>query len=288
MAERELDHLMATFFATFYVDDAYLALRDPEFLQLALDILVSLFAQVGLETNVKKTQAMICTPGRIRTRLPEASYRRMRQGIVSAAEWDTLMVQCQEFNTTISANSMRRHLADQHDIYQGVVMPQEYLNARPSVLYQAHPRYDGKLTCPVPGCLGILADGWMIRRHFWDLHPFDWVVVPKEGTFPRFKRCSMQVSPAYPQQARTKECQVGTDRYTQRESAIASALALRHEFTVQGDMLERVEVFKYLGRLLAQDDNDAQAIRHQLRMARGVWACVGQVTRGEHQTTGGC
>ena len=149
------------------------------------------------------------------------------------------------------------------------------MDPRPSVLYTAHPRYDGKLACPVPGCLGTLADGWMIRRHFRDLHPFDRVIVPKEGTFPRCKRCSKQVNPAYPQHARTKECQVGTDRRLQRE---------RSEFTVRGDVLERIEVFKYLGRLLAQDDDDAQAIRQQLRKARGVWARVGQVLRGENTT----
>jgi hypothetical protein len=129
-------------------------MRHPDFLQLALDILVSLFARVGLKTNIAKTQAMICTPGRIRTQLPEASYRRMQQGIVSAGEWDTRMVQCRECDIAISASSMRRHLADQHDIYQGVVVLQEYLEPRPSVLYTAHPRYDGKLACPVPGCLG--------------------------------------------------------------------------------------------------------------------------------------
>jgi hypothetical protein len=38
-----------------------------------------------------------------------------------------------------------------------------------------------------------------------------------------------------------------------------------------------VEVFKYLGRLLAQDDDDIQAIRAQLQKARGTWARVGQV-----------
>ncbi len=37
---------------------------------------------------------------------------------------------------------------------------------------------------------------------------------------------------------------------------MASALALRQQLTVHGDVLERVEVFKYLGRLLSQDDND--------------------------------
>ncbi len=65
LEEAVITELMAAFFIILYVEDAYLALRDPEFLQRALDILVDLFAGVGLKTNVKKTQTMICTPGRI-------------------------------------------------------------------------------------------------------------------------------------------------------------------------------------------------------------------------------
>jgi hypothetical protein len=49
------------------------------------------------------------------------------------------------------------------------------------------------------------------------------------------------------------------EQKVQQESAVL-ALALRHQFLVHGDVLERIEVFKYLGCLLAQDDNDAQAI----------------------------
>ncbi len=82
----------------------------------------------------------------------------------------------------------------------------------------------------------------------------------------------MQVNPAYPRHIRTKECQIGVERRAQRESVVASALALRRQFTVHGDALECVEVYKYLGRLLAQDNDDAQAIWQQLRKARGVWA----------------
>ncbi len=59
----KLDLLMAAFFAIIYVNDAYLAAKDPDFLQVALNSLVSLFKRVGLETNVNKMQTMICTPG---------------------------------------------------------------------------------------------------------------------------------------------------------------------------------------------------------------------------------
>ena len=41
-------------------------------------------------------------------------------------------------------------------------------------------------------------------------------------------------------------------------------------------------MFKYLGRLLAQDDDDVQAVRQQICKAWGTWARVGQVLRGEN------
>ncbi len=75
--DRMVAKFMATFFAIFYVDDAYLASRDAGFLQHALNLLVNLFERVGLQTNTAKMQTMICTPGRIRTQLSSESYCRM-------------------------------------------------------------------------------------------------------------------------------------------------------------------------------------------------------------------
>ncbi len=161
-------------------------------------------------------------------------------------------------------------------------MPADYLEPQAGVRDQAHPKRNGMFPCPVPECPGELRDGWMLRCHFWDLHPFHRVVVLSEGYFPWCKRCWMQINPAYPQYIRMKECGVGMDQLLQRESAVSLALALRREFTVNGSVLERIEVFKYLGRLLAQDDNDTQAIQQQMQKTRGVWAQVGLVLGGEN------
>ena len=51
-----------------------------------------------------------------------------------------------------------------------------------------------------------------------------------------------------------------------------------------GDVLEQVKVFKYLGFLLAQDNDNIQAVRQQIHKARGIWARVSQVLRGENAT----
>jgi hypothetical protein len=68
----------------------------------------------------------------------------------------------------------------------------------------------------------------------------------------------------------------------QREMAVASALALLQQFLVCSDVLEWVKVFKYLGHLMSQDDDDIQAILAQMRKARATWAHIGQVLWSEN------
>jgi len=70
-------------FAIFYVDDGYIASRDAEFLQEALNILVVTFKCTGLATNTKKMQTMVCMPRKIRVQLPKGSYNRLRKGVAA-------------------------------------------------------------------------------------------------------------------------------------------------------------------------------------------------------------
>jgi hypothetical protein len=243
---------------------------------------VSLFERVGLETNMPKTQTMICTPGRIQTQLLADSYRQLRRGRVTAAEWNARDVECSSCGKTMRASSLRRHLADMHSVFQQTVVAMEMLEHRPTKTHDVTDWSPAGFSCPFPGCYGNLSGGWMMRHHFQDIHPMDLVKVPKEGKFCWCGWCGMQVDPRYPRHQYTKECQVGVEWKKQREAAVTLALALRRQFSVHGDVLEQVEVFKYLGCLLVQDDDDIQAIHAQLRKARATWACVWQVLRAEN------
>ena len=75
-AKNGVAEMARTFIVLFYVDDGYIASRDPVFLQTCLDILVGIFERVGLFTNVKKTKAMTCLPGKIRYSLSKESYKK--------------------------------------------------------------------------------------------------------------------------------------------------------------------------------------------------------------------
>jgi hypothetical protein len=67
-----------------------------------------------------------------------------------------------------------------------------------------------------------------------------------------------------------------------------SALALHQQFTVCGDVLKRVKVYQYLERMMAQDDDNTQALRAQLWKARATWARVGQVLRNKNTFVSVC
>ena len=49
-----------------------------------------------------------------------------------------------------------------------------------------------------------------------------------------------------------------------------SAVALDAKFYAYGEELERVAVFKFLGRLIVFDNDDTQAVRGNLAQARRV------------------
>ncbi len=74
----------------------------------------------------------------------------------------------------------------------------------------------------------------------------------------------------------------------QHEAAETARVTLAQSFTVYGDELERVEVFKYLGRLLAYKDNDTQAMWANLRKARKSWGQVSCVLRAENASPKVC
>jgi hypothetical protein len=281
-SEGNLAARVKALFAIFYVDDGYIALRDAEFLQEALDILVKTFKRIGLATNTKKMQAMVCTPGRIRVQLPTDSYQRMRE-VVAAGEETKRAVVCHVCEKTLQARSLCSHLESTHDIYQQVVVADKLLEKRASIRFKAEQVGCKELIkCPFPGCPGKLSSAYMLRWHFRDLHPKDSVEVGWEGHFPQCERCAMQCNPKYPRHIQSQVCQLGVERRTQRDSSITLALALWQLFYIKGDVLEKVESFRYLGRIFAQDDEDVRAVWNQIKKARGIWARVGQVLQADN------
>jgi hypothetical protein len=83
-------------------------------------------------------------------------------------------------------------------------------------------------------------------------------------------------------------CKGGVAWKVQYAAAERAPKALQQMFKAYGAELERVEVFKYLGRLLAYDNNDAQAVRRNLKKAHGIWARLSCMIRAENASPHAC
>jgi hypothetical protein len=276
----------------FFVDDGLVAARCPEWLQSSFDILINLFERIGLRTNAEKTKVMTCLPGKIRVAQKVEEYASQQTGLGTAAT-KRRRVACEVCGASLAAESLRSHLETQHDIFRSFALNRDIVVARTPEVYRATESPATSLYfCPVAQCGGQSGTRFNLRRHFLMRHPQDLVCIPIEGSqpLPQCKRCGLQtpVEDLNGGHHRTELCQRGWERKRQHAAAVRSQEALERSFTAYGEELERVEVFKYLGWLIAYDDADTQAMRSNLRKARGCWARVSRVLRAENATARTC
>ena len=155
--------------AIFYVDDGYIAYRDPNFLQWVLDMLVEIFCRTGLETNTAKTQAMVCTPGKIQVQLSKDSYRLTWEGNGGrdGDEWERRVAVCRKCGKAMQNRNLRQHLAGVHNIYEREIVEEHHLDRPAGAEYKAvqgkwRKGGKGKIACPVPDCPGQTGTLWML------------------------------------------------------------------------------------------------------------------------------
>ena len=86
----------------------------------------------------------------------------------------------------------------------------------------------------------------------------------------------------------TKTCKAMHAARLQQKAVSDSVVAMDARFYAYGEELERVGVFKYIGRLIAFDDDDTRAVRNHLAKARRVWAQISRVLRAENASARVC
>jgi hypothetical protein len=163
---------MQGFLTIFYVDNAYFVSRDTVLLQTAPSILAELFECVGLEINCLKIQAVICTPGRIRTQLPTTSYHCICLGCQMSKEWEAHRVTCFHCNTMLQVCSLPRH-------WQFFAGYTSRLWLQRSCWTNAKALRTKQYSILVVNYSAPSLDA--MQCHFQDLNPRDKVIVPKEG-----------------------------------------------------------------------------------------------------------
>jgi hypothetical protein len=285
--------------ATFYADDGLLASHDAERVQQGLDKFTELFARVGLKMNATKTVVMISGGPKEYGRQGQEAYTRKVTGRGKThRERMAEKVKCPLCKKEMRRQSLKQHGQRCHETdtltemlcREMETVGTEMVPATASMAqqYTISITKGRKKVCPVDGCMAKAACGYQMRRHFVSQHPRDSITVLQEGPvpLPRCTACGMFSTTAstHPE---TSECKKWTKRAESETKQEEKNKAIETKFYVNGQVLQRVTEFKYLGRILDAEDNDQKAIKYNLTKAKQQWGRLTKVlasTKGKPRT----
>jgi hypothetical protein len=138
--------------------------------------------------------------------------------------------------------------------------------------------------CPARDCQYTTNRRESMRRHFRARHPEDTILIAEEGALPRCDNCGLFTRAVGEKHKLSEDCKKATRSSQARLDEKVQQSARENIFTVSGIQLERVNQFKYLGRLLDEDDKDGPAVQANLEKARQKWGRIGRILSREQAT----
>jgi hypothetical protein len=120
-----------------------------------------------------------------------------------------------------------------------------------------------------------------MRRHFCTRHYDQGLSFNGDRSYDKCELCMLHVRPArLAKHQESKLCQKGKVRREKRDM-IAAAQLPAPTFYVEGAAVERVTKFRYLGRILSQDDHDFSACVRNIQREGEMGCCLqGPEARG--------
>jgi hypothetical protein len=273
--------VIAEIMATFYADDGRIAGTDPVKIQESLDLMTALFERVGLNMSVVKTKTMISCGKYQYHKISDIAYKRRMTGQGESHRSRKMRkVSCPECNEIVSDQYLPIHLHHQHNIVMEQETPET--NEGGNSYSVSMPRYKMDIECPVPGCYGGGKDRNSLRRHFMFRHPLECIKIEEEGALPRCSKCGMHVPPArMVRHQASKICNQGEGQQRKRGEDGRRGTAEEVQFHINGEEIENVDIFKYLGRWLSKDDNDLTAVRANIEKAHAQWSKFSRILSQE-------
>jgi hypothetical protein len=137
--------------------------------------------------------------------------------------------------------------------------------------------------CPVPACPASFKTRSRLRSHFACRHPQDTLLIAEEGPLLQCPRCGLHsrtMGSSYYRERhfRTKACRAqAARRATRAQYARQVREAFSAKFYVNGQPIERVAEYQYLGRIISFDDSDTPAVSARLALARAKWGRMSKV-----------
>ena len=268
----------------FYADDGLIQHPDPVALQKDLDNILELFGRMGLQPNADKTKVMIfrgAPAPRAKSRADYNKIRRTRNTSSSLLnqEWRKLRTNCTVCGKELANGYLKKHMETQHSITNN----NKYAcrEVQDTGRYNLPFRHGRMNKCPVPGCTGGGRDKFGIYRHFCLIHPQATIVIDEDGMLPKCQICGMRVSGDISKHQNSFTCKRGASRRQNEIKQDRQYDAENVKFYIGDKELERVRYFKYLGRILTEDDDDTRCIEDNLKRARKQWNCIARILKQE-------
>ena len=271
--------------ACFYADDGLLQHHDHVALQNDLDRMIELFGKFGLKPNASKTKFMIfrgAPAPRAKTQIEYNKMIRTRNNTSFAAtgeERRKLKTNCPICGQILTNASLKRHMDSKHPTNNN----NKYVcrEAKDKGAYTMTFRKGKVNKCPVPQCIGGGRDKFGIYRHFCLIHPEANIVIEEDGVLPKCQICGMRVSGDLDKHQNSFTCKLGASRRRNETKQDRQFEAENVKFHIGGEELERVRYFKYLGRILTEDDDDTRCIENNLKKARQQWNSIAKILKKE-------
>jgi hypothetical protein len=285
----------------FYADDGLLSGEDEKEIQRALDLMTDGFARVGLKMNAQKTEALIMTGGKAYGLQSEQAYARKLSGEgKSYRERSLEKVICDRCDRKVNRQHLLNH---QQSARCKKASKARVVTAGEEATTEDEPRSSDEeeepktyrvsmatdnqegLLCPVEGCgYAAATTRSRMRKHFRSRHLHDTIIVEEEGQspLPRCEKCGLFQSSVGPKHQATLDCQQFTKSFKRRKEAKVQKAANETVFKINGRPIKCVKEFKYLGRILDDNDDDLPAINRNLNRARWKWGSIGRILSKEN------
>ena len=266
----------------FYADDGSLFGCDANTVQQMVDKSGCLFQMIGLHPNANKTKFMVTIPKPFRSGLSVRTYSNVTQKAAEVnREFPRLLIKCNICGTDIQRQNMIQHMRFVHLIHD-YSLPKYDEDVKVQELTGSTWEINKKQTSfPRPDCKYKCQTNTTLRYHMNRMHPkdflqgneYDLVRCTIFGVFIRPETTSMI---SHQHTKIFKEMKDRNDRIIENKS---NKHAIRTVMTIEDEPIERVSEFRYLGRMIADSNDDWLAILTNIKKYRIRWGRLAKVLR---------
>jgi hypothetical protein len=137
--------------------------------------------------------------------------------------------------------------------------------------------------CPVENCGCRPTTNNSMRTHFRNKHLQHIIIIEEEGSrpLPRCPLCGIHGNSVGEKHQASQSCRNAVAQQAKVTAVEIQQKAKDVVFNIDGQVMETVSEFKYLGRILEEGDSDVPTVNRNIKRARGTWGMIGRVLSSE-------